>query len=209
MSSNDRTRDLEKAVSASVLTIVWDTVLGAIAIGTAVVTGSVALAAFGLDAAIDAGASVLLVRRFRAELRHAHLGHSHERQALAVVGIALLTFGALIAAGSVHALITQNPPDVSAFALGQAVASVVFLPPLAFWKRKLASRLGSRALRGDSILTAAGAMLALLAFLGLLLERTLGLWWADPVAALLITAFLAFEGKRALTEWNASRGELT
>jgi divalent metal cation (Fe/Co/Zn/Cd) transporter len=205
--SSGRTRDLERATVASVVTIAWDCVLGVLAIATSIVTGSVALAAFGLDAAIDGAASVLLVRRFRAERRHAHLGERHERQALAAVGIGLLSFGCLIAAGAIHALVTHRAPEVSGFALGQAVASVIVLPVLALWKRRLATRLGSRALRGDSILTAAGAVLAFLAFLGLALERTLGWWWADPVAALLITGFLIWEGRRAVSEWYSTRGE--
>jgi divalent metal cation (Fe/Co/Zn/Cd) transporter len=205
--ANGRARDLERAVVASILTIAWDCVLGGLAVGTAIVTGSIALAAFGLDAAIDGAASVLLVRRFRAERRHAHLGDAHERQALVVVGFSLLSFGLLVAAGAIHALVTQRASQVSGFALSQAVASMVFLPLLAYWKRRLATRLGSRALRGDSILTAAGAVLAFLAFLGLVLERTLGWWWADPVAALLITAFLVWEGRRAVAEWHSTRGE--
>ena len=193
---------------ASVVTIVWDCVLGVLAIATSIVTGSVALAAFGLDAAIDGAASVLLVRRFRAERRHAHLGDRHERQALVVVGIGLLSFGCLIAAGAIHCAGDATArSEVSGFALGQAVASVIFLPVLAVWKRRLATRLDSRALRGDSILTAAGAVLAFLAFLGLVLERTLGWWWADPVAALLITGFLVWEGRRAVSEWYSTRDE--
>jgi divalent metal cation (Fe/Co/Zn/Cd) transporter len=205
--ANGRARDLEQAIVASVLTIAWDCVLGGLAIAPSIITGSVALAAFGLDAGIDGAASVLLVRRFRSERRHAHLGDRHERQALVVVGVSLLSFGCLIAAGSIHALLTHSAPQVSGFALGQAMASVIFLPLLASWKRRLATRLGSRALRGDSILTAAGAVLAFLAFLGLVLERTLGWWWADPVAALLITAFLVWEGRRAVSEWYSTRGE--
>lgn len=208
MPDPDREQDLRRAVVASALTIAWDCIVGSVAVATAVVTGSVALAAFGLDAAIDAGASVLLIRRFRAERRHAHLGDAHEHQALVVVGAALVSFGVLVAAASIHELIARRAPEASNFALVQAAVSMVVLPPLALWKHALASRLGSRALRGDSILTGAGAVLALLAFAGLLLERTLGWWWADPIAALLITVFLLFEGRRALTQWFAGRGDV-
>lgn len=200
-----RERDLHLAVVASGLTIAWDTIVGSLAIGTAIVTGSVVLAAFGLDAAIDAGASVLLIRRFRAERRHAHLGEAHEHQALVVVGTALLVFGVLVAAEAVHVLLSGTASRASTFGLEQAVASMLALPPLAWWKHRLAGRLGSRALRGDSILTGAGAVLATLALLGLVLERTLGWWWADPVAALLITAFLLWEGRKAVSQWFSGR----
>lgn len=205
MSTDGRARDLDAAVVASWLTVGWDAVVGTLAIGTAVVTGSVALAAFGLDAAIDGAASVLLIRRFRAERRHAHLGPVHERQALVVVGTALLAFGVLIAGVSIHELVAHGDSRVSGFALVQAAVSAVALPPLAYRKHSLAMRLDSRALRGDSILTAAGAVLALLALVGLALKRTFGWWWADPTAALLITTFLFWEGRRAVSSWLRTR----
>lgn len=208
MDENGRARDLDAAIVASWLTVAWDSVVGTLAIATAVVTGSVALAAFGLDAAIDGAASVLLIRRFRAERRHAHLGAAHERQALVVVGVALLTFGVLIAVVSIHELVAHEASDVSGFAMAQAAVSAVALPPLAYRKHKLAKRLDSRALRGDSILTAAGAVLALLAFVGLVLKRAFGWWWADPAAALLITTFLVWEGRRAMSGWFRTRGEI-
>lgn len=203
-----RARDLEGALAASWFTVGWDAVMGTLAVGTAVATGSVALAAFGLDAVIDGAASVLLIRRFRAERRHAHLGHAHERQAQVMVGAALLAFGLLIAVTSIHELLAHGTPDSSGFAMGQAVLSAIVLPPLAYRKRTLATRLGSRALRGDSILTGAGAVLAFLAFVGLGLNGAFGWWWADPIAALAITAFLLWEGRRAMLAWIRTRGEL-
>ena len=208
MDENARARDLDGAIVASWLTVGWDVVVGTLAIVTAFATGSVALAAFGLDAAIDGAASVLLIRRFRAERRHAHLGEAHERQALIVVGAALLTFGILIAAVSIHELLAHSASEVSRFAMAQAAVSAIVLPPLAYRKYTLAKRLNSRALRGDSILTGAGAVLAFLAFVGLVLKSTLGWWWADPVAALLITIFLVWEGRRAVVTWFRTRGEI-
>ncbi len=203
-----RARDLQGALAASWFTVGWDVVVGTLAIATAVSTGSVALAAFGLDAAIDGAASVLLIRRFRAERRHAHLGHAHERQAQVVVGAALLAFGLLIAVASIHELLDHGEADVTAFAMGQALVSAIVLPPLAYRKYTLAKRLDSRALRGDSILTGAGAVLAFLTFVGLALTSAFGWWWADPAAALVITAFLLWEGRRAMREWIRTRGEL-
>jgi divalent metal cation (Fe/Co/Zn/Cd) transporter len=205
---DQRARDLRGALAASWFTVGWDVVLGTLAIGTAAATRSVALAAFGLDAAIDGAASVLLIRRFRAERRHAHLGHAHERQAQVAVGAALLAFGLLIGVISIHELLAHGERDASGFAMGQAVISAIVLPPLAYRKHVLAERLDSRALRGDSILTGAGAVLAFLAFLGLGLNGAFGWWWADPIAALAITAFLVWEGRRAMLAWIRTRGEL-
>lgn len=83
-----------------------------------------------------------------------------------------------------------------------AVLSVCLQPLLAYGKIRLAAQLNSGALRGDGVLTGAG--LAAVTLLGLLVNIWLGWWWADPLAALLITAVLLREGWRALQE---SRGD--
>lgn len=85
-----------------------------------------------------------------------------------------------------------------------ALISVCILPPLAYGKILLASQLGSGALRGDGVLTAVGACLAVVTLLGLLVNTLLGWWWADPLAALLITGVLLREGWQALQPvWRA------
>jgi len=58
--------------------------------------------------------------------------------------------------------------------------------------------LRSRALRGDGILSAAGAGLAAVALAGLGATWSLGWWWASPAAGLLIGLFLLREGCRLL-----------
>ena len=42
--------------------------------------------------------------------------------------------------------------------------------------------------------------LAAIALAGLLLQRAVGWWWADAVAALVIAALLAWQGARALLD---------
>jgi divalent metal cation (Fe/Co/Zn/Cd) transporter len=56
----------------------------------------------------------------------------------------------------------------------------------------------SHALRGDGVLSAAGAVLAAAALAGLAADRALGWWQADPIAASLIALFLFREGWRTL-----------
>jgi len=65
-------------------------------------------------------------------------------------------------------------------------------------KYRLSRQLQSRALRADSLLSASGIALAAVALASLLLQRSLGWWWADSTGALLIAAFLAREGLRSL-----------
>jgi divalent metal cation (Fe/Co/Zn/Cd) transporter len=68
---------------------------------------------------------------------------------------------------------------------------------LARAKRRVAAQLGSRSLEADAFQTTACWWLSLTALVGLGLNAGLGWWWADPVAALGITVFLAREARDA------------
>ena len=74
------------------------------------------------------------------------------------------------------------------------LASVVALPPLALAKHRVASLLGSGALRADSILTGVAALLALISLVSLAAAEAFGLWWADAVGALVVAAIVLREG---------------
>jgi divalent metal cation (Fe/Co/Zn/Cd) transporter len=48
------------------------------------------------------------------------------------------------------------------------------------------------------MLSGAGAVLALVTLLAIVVDNAFGWWWSDAVAAILIAAFLAREGVQAL-----------
>jgi divalent metal cation (Fe/Co/Zn/Cd) transporter len=70
-----------------------------------------------------------------------------------------------------------------------------------FWlaraKRRTAIALGSRAMQADAFQTTACWWLSLAVLAGLGLNTAFGLWWADPVAALVIPVFLLREAREA------------
>ena len=164
------------------------------------ITGSVALLAFGLDSVIDGSASGVLVWRFRLEVRGAGRADHAEVVAAGAVAVAMLTAAAYVVAQAARSLITGARPGQSAAGLVLLAGSVVVLPVLGYIKLRLAGRLRSRALRGDGVLSVVGAALAVVALAGVAVERALGWWQADPVAASLIALFPAGEGWRTLRD---------
>ena len=74
----------------------------------------------------------------------------------------------------------------------------MLLPLLAAAKFRVAARLESGALRADSVLTAAAALLAVISLVSLAASSALGLWWADAVAALVVAAIVLREGWASL-----------
>jgi divalent metal cation (Fe/Co/Zn/Cd) transporter len=189
-----RDEDLRRALWLSAFSMVWNGIAGSLAAYVALVSGSLSLLGFGVDAVIDSIASVALIWRFRVESAQPARAARVERMAERVVGISLFLLAAYLVVGSIRALATQSHPDTSLASVVLLVASVVVLPPLARAKYLVARRLGSGALRLDSILTAVAALLAAISLGSLAASDRLGLWWADAVAALVVAVILAREG---------------
>ena len=72
------------------------------------------------------------------------------------------------------------------------------MPILGIAKRRTARALNSHALEADGMQTLLCAYLSATLLLGLALNGLLGWWWADPIAALSIAAFMVREGFEAL-----------
>jgi divalent metal cation (Fe/Co/Zn/Cd) transporter len=193
-----RDQDLRSATVLSLLSVGWNTIVGIAAIVSALLTHSAALAAFGLNAAVDSVASVVLIWRFRIEGRDASRADEVERTAVRIVGVVVLVVAVFVAAQAVRSLASGSGPRRSVLGIGLAAASVVALVPLARAKRRLASRMVSPALAADAVLSGVGAVLAATALAGEALSTTLDIWWADAVAALVMVVVLGREGWAAL-----------
>ncbi len=193
-----RANDLRRALRLSALSVVWSGAVGSVATYAALIGGSLSLLGFGADAVIDAAASAALIWRFTAESRRPEHAHRLEQRAERLVGLALVVLAVYLGTASIRSLLVGARPETSALAVAILLASVLVLPLLAIAKHRLAARLGSGALRADSILTAAAALLAAISLGSLLAADALGLWWADAVAALAVGAILLREGWSSL-----------
>jgi divalent metal cation (Fe/Co/Zn/Cd) transporter len=193
-----RTTHLRRAVALSVLSIAWSGVAGALAVYAAVVSGSLSLLGFGMDALIDAVASAALIWRFTGESRRPEHAHRFERTAERTVGLALIALALYLAFGSVRSFAVQAHPEATSASVALLLASAVLLPVLAAAKFRVAARLGSGALRADGVLTAAAALLAVISLVSLVASSALGLWWADAVAALVVAVIVLREGWASL-----------
>jgi len=72
------------------------------------------------------------------------------------------------------------------------------MPLLSRAKRKVGRALGSAAMHADAKQTEFCTYLSAILLLGLLANAFLGLWWADPVAALIMVPIIAKEGIEGL-----------
>jgi divalent metal cation (Fe/Co/Zn/Cd) transporter len=194
----DRANTLRSAVAVSVVSVLWSGAVGAVAVFSALGSGSLSLLGFGIDAVVDAVASVALIWRFIVEGRQPDRAGQVERTAERIVGAALVVLALYVAIASLRSLIENRSPLDSQLADALLLASVVLLPPIALRKRQIARRLASGALRADSLLTGIAAALAGISLLGLTAATRFGWWWADAVAALIVAAVMVREGAKSV-----------
>ena len=187
-------------------TLAYNVVEAVVALWAGSEAGSIALFGFGLDSVIEVVAASALLWRLSVEAR----GGDPERIEKAegkvrrLIGLTFLVLAAYVTVQAVYTLTTQSRPEESLVGIALAAASLIIMPLLAWGKLRVARGLGSEALRAEAKETLACAYLSFTLLLGLLLNATLGWWWADPAVALLMVPWLVREG---LEGWRGEGDE--
>lgn len=174
------------------ITLAWMFVETAVSLYAAKQAHSTALLAFGSDSFIEllSGAVALLSFMPAFALSKARA----ERWA----GILLFALACVIAFAASTSLIYGRQPETSAFGIGITAAALVFMPLLAWGKRKVARETNSRALAADAVQSATCAYLAGLILAGLAINAAFRIHWIDSAAALAALPILVIEGRRAM-----------
>jgi divalent metal cation (Fe/Co/Zn/Cd) transporter len=195
-SLDDRERDrlIRRAKALSWLSLVYMTAEGAIAITAAILASSVALLGFGLDSAIEALASIIVIWRFTGTRR---LSDHAEQRAQRLVAITFFLLAPYIAQDAIRTLINSEHPATSWLGIGLSISSIITMPLLGKAKQRIGQRLGSGATAGEGTQNMLCAYLAAGVLTGLVLNAAFGLWWADPTVALAIAALAVNEGRHA------------
>ena len=176
------------------LTLGWLGIEAGVAIGAAVIAGSVALLGFGLDSGIEALASIIVIWRFTGtRLASA----TSERRAQRLVAVSFYLLAPYIAIEAIRALATGDRAETSIAGIVLTAGTAVLEPVLGLAKRRLGARLGSAATAGEGTQNLLCAYLAAAVLAGLLANTLLGAWWLDGVVALAISGWAVIEGRRA------------
>ena len=178
------------------ITIVWMSVEAAVSLSAAWIARSPALLAFGGDTGIELLSAVVVLRRFRAHAVRADA--DAERRAARVAGALLFILAAFVVVTSALSLLGHSEPKPTILGIVILIAAAAIMPWLASEKRKLSSATGSAALRADSAQSALCAYLSLIALAGIAVNVIWHLPWADPLAALIVTPIIVWEGREAM-----------
>ena len=173
-------------------TITYNVVEAVVALTAGTLAGSVALIGFGLDSVIEVSSAAAVAWQFagRDPARR-------ERTALLVIGWSFFALAAFVTVESLRALAGAAEPDRSPVGIALVAVSVAVMPFLSWAQRRAGRELGSASAVADSRQTLLCTYLSAAVLVGLVLNATLGWWWADPAAGLVLAALAVREGRAA------------
>jgi divalent metal cation (Fe/Co/Zn/Cd) transporter len=175
--------------------LAWMTAEGVAGLVAGFAAGSVALVGWALGSAIEALASVIVIWRFTGSRT---LSETAERRAQQAVAVSFWILAPYIIVQAIRDLAGHHPAAPSALGIVLTASSVVIMPALGTAKRRLGQRLGSAATAGEGTQNLLCAAQAAAVLAGLVVVAAWpGGWPVDPVIALGIAAWSAWEGTRS------------
>lgn len=196
----DRGAQVQRGKLLEYVTVGYNSLEGLIAIGFGLAAGSIALVGFGFDSVIEVISGLALLWRLYADVDETRRERVEQR-ALRIVGMSFMILAAYVAYDAIMSLVRREAPEESIVGIVLGAVSLVVMPLLVQAKRRVARAIRSAALEADAAQTQICTYLSAILLGGLLLNATVGWWWADPVAALVMFPIIVKEG------WEALRGE--
>ena len=172
--------------------LAWMTAEGVIGLVAGFSAGSISLVGWALGSAIEGLASVIVAWRFTGSRT---LSETAEGRAQKAVAVSFWLLAPYIAVEAVRDLIGQHHAEATTLGIVLTASSLIVMPVLGMAKHRLGARLDSGATSGEgtqNLMCAAqaGAILVALAVTAV----WPGGWWIDPVTALGIAGWSAWEG---------------
>ncbi len=201
-----RAADIRLALTLTYVTLGWMTIEGGASLTLGWVSNSLLLEAFGIDSVVELFSAAVLLWRLKVEASgkaDEATVEAVELRAARVVGLTLYLLAGYVALNSTYGLfisprITDTHESVWGILIG--LVAKIGMPILATYKLRVASRLGSRALRADAMEAITCGYLSIVLMAGLAATRLFGWWWLDSVAALALIPFLVKEGRAAISD---------
>lgn len=149
-------------------------------------SGSIALLGFGIDSAV--------IWQLRGG------STARQRSALKAIAATFFILAAYVAFEAVRDLITADKAGESLIRIILNVVALTVMVPVALAQGRTGHGLGNPVLVAQSTETWLSNYLSITVLAGLALNSTVGWWWADPIAALVVAAVAVREGIEAWEE---------
>lgn len=179
-------------------TIAWNVGEAVLTIGLGSAAGSLALIGFGTVSIVEVFASGVVVWHVRTGGGADDARRTRLALRLIAGAFALLALG--IAAAAVNDLVSGRRAEASPWGIAYLAVTAVVMFGLAFAKRRTAAALGSGPLASEATVTFLDGVLSVSTLAGLALNAWAGLWWADPLAGLVVALAALNEARETLEE---------
>jgi len=178
---------LRRGFALEYVTLAWN-VIGIVVLAIAAVSArSVALAGFGLDSLIEIGASTVVIWELSGT------GEARQRRGLRLIGAAFAALAAYLLVQSTVVLAAGYHPRHSVPGIIWTAVTAAAMFTLASGKARTGRALDNPVLRTEGRVTMIDGILATAVLAGLVLNATLGWWWADPAAGYVLVCYAARE----------------
>src|SRR5687768_12197036 len=169
------------------------TVEGVVAVTAGIAANSIALIGYGLDSTIAGVGSLIIIWRFTGARLESGAA---ELRAQKIVAVTFFLLAPYIAVEAVRRLLAGSEAEGSWVGVGLATVSIVLMPYFGRAKKRLGSQLRSSATTGEGVQNILCGYLSLAILVGLGANAVFGLWWADPLAALVVATAAVHAGLR-------------
>lgn len=173
-------------------TVAYNAVEAVVSIAAGVAASSIALIGFGLDSVVEMSSGLIILWQFRHPMPE-----TRERRALRAIAWSFFALAAYVTFESVRTLVLREEAEHSTIGIVIAALSLMIMPALSWAQRRTGRALGSSTVVADSKQTLLCTYLSAVLLVGLLLNSTLGWWWADPLVGLVVAWLAVREGREA------------
>lgn len=167
-------------------------VVGSIGIG--LLSGSLALLAFGGDSLVEIVSGLAVTFHLRRDSSGAS---GLDRRTERLTKLLLVALIPTIGGCAVYSYLTGLKPEPSLLGVAVALGAVIIMPVLWIQKKRIGRETNCAPLSMDAVQSAACFLMSLALLGGLLINYLFGIGWADYAATAVILAFVAEESMEA------------
>lgn len=184
---------LKKALLLEYLTIAWNIFEGIASMSVGMMSGSVALFAYGLESAVEVFASSVVVWELKGK------ENTKRRQlALKLIGLAYLVVSAYVFIDASYSLFEGQHPERSLLGIVLMAVSATIMAILGLSKSLVGKKMESETVLADAKFTLIDGALSSTILVGLLFNAVFGWWWMDQALALFLAGAAFREGVKEL-----------
>ncbi|WP_425399223.1 cation diffusion facilitator family transporter [Aeoliella sp.] len=198
---------IRRGMYVEIASLLYNIAEVAVSLTAGFMTGSSALISWGVDSIVEGNSAAFMIWRLNGEVQGIPEQQVLKRKkvALSVLSLAFTIAALFICYEAIGKFISGEKSDMSWWGIGILLVSLVVNPLLAWGKYYYGRKTDSPTLKYDAIDTMICEYQTIVVLIGIGLTQWQGWWWADPVAALLIVPYVAWEAFEAGRDaWNVN-----